>query len=322
MVLSFDEFINEKMGVALRVNQDDDVFGLSKIVNSFMDNISKNPNEDYSRGELILNQPVQVCYEPKGLKYHGVMGVAQQGEKIVIYKRYSDEDYLEIKYFLIHELVHIIQQITSSVDIKKLSIADRIKYLMVKPTIDELTNGDPNWLFMYLLYREELGEIFAWSNNAYEKAFQYKKDNPECSNQEVVKHVLKELYMTKSSFDIAMQDVYKDKNIFGAIISILVGNFSELSDIKTQSYFDKSIFRLPIILKMRRQLSNILHVHTNMEDIINNILLMINENMVELEKIRDEIIDSFVEHVKYWFEKIQNKLGKAIQLGIDDATEN
>ena len=321
MILSFEEFINEKMGVALRVNQDDDVLGLSKIVNSFMDNISKNPDEKYIKGELILNQPIQVCYEPKGFKYHGVKGVAQGGEKIIIYKRYTDDDYLEIKYFLVHELVHIIQQITSSVDVKKLSTADKIKFLMTKPTIDELTNNDPNLLFMYLLYREDFGEIFAWTNNAYEKAFQYKKDNPDCSNQDVVKHVLKELYMTKTIFDIAIQNIYIDEDLFRAIISILVGNFSELSDIKTQSYFDKSIFRLPTILKMRKQLSNILHEYTSTEDIVDNILVMIEENMYDLEKIKDKIVSSFEEHVKYWFEKIQNKLGKAIQLGIDDAIE-
>lgn len=321
MLLSFEEFINEKMGVALRVNQDDDAMGLSKVVNSFMDNISKNPNVSYTRNELILNQPIEISYEPQDIKYQGPAGVAISDEKIVIYKKILTDNYLEIKYCLIHELVHIIQHITSSIDYKNLSTADRIKFLMVRTTMDDLTSDD-NLSFVYMLYRSELGEIFAWSNNAYEKAFQYKKDNPKSSNQDVIKHVLKKINMTKTMFNTSMQDVYSDENMFRIILSILVGNFSELSNIKTQSYFDKSIFKLPVILKMRKELSKILHDYNDVGEIVGNILMMIEINIPELEKIKDKIIDSFVEHMKYWFEKIQNKLGKAIQLGIEDVIEN
>lgn len=327
MVLKFSDFVNEKMGVLSRLNQDDDIFGISKHVNLFMSEISRKPDEKYKTSILIIDTSVEISYEPvmNPKNKISVRGEASKnGECVKIYERLTTLNYLDVKYTLIHELTHCIQLITKKHQDEDTDTLNKIKDFLVKPTLEQVINSDSIEClsFMYLLYKEDLFETYAWCNNAYQFAYLCKMTNLESTNQEIVKRVLDKLGVSNTHLNNAIEYIKNDENGFDIVISTLVGNFSELSKDSKHRYFDKEVFKLPVVRKMKRELYDVLHSNKlNINDIVDGIVKIINDNMEELHKVRDIICDSFFDHLKYWFKYTQKRFGKSIQLGIDDVEE-
>lgn len=326
MILNFSDFVNEKMGVLSRMFQYDDIFGISKEVNSFIDTIRQKPADNYKTSIIILDTSVEISYEPKifskGLHERG--HATDDGRKVKIFERVTSSNILDIKYVLIHELTHCIQCITKRHHDENTDTLNKIKDFLVKPTLEQIVESDSIecMSFMYLLYKEDLFETYAWCNNAYECAYLNKLSKPELSNQEVVNIVLDKMGVSSTHLNNAIKYIKENDNGFYVVVSTLVGNFSELSKESKWRFFDKDIFKIPVVKKMKRELYDILHKNTfDIENIVADIVTLVNDNMDELNNVRDEICNSFFEHLKYWFKHTQKRFGKSIQLGIDDVEE-
>ena len=318
LILNFEQFVNEKMGVVSRVNQDTDVFKISEISNDFINKILKNPDKKYETTYLLINKSVYVVYDPKENPKSD--GFTDANGDIKIYKKITEDNFLKIKYLFIHELIHVIQQIRKKQSFNSYSYIDRIRYNLRKVTMSQIHQGLDSDYFMFLIYREDCYEITAWGNNAYASAFKYKLDNPDASNQDVVKHVLEDVKMNKKCLDDVIELVKNNETVFQAIIGMLIGHFSEIDGNKEQSYFDKSVFELNVVKKMRKEVKRALS-QSDEKITDNDLNFIIMSNISELLKVKNDIIKSFIEHMKYWFNKAQKQIGKTIQLGIDDATE-
>lgn len=317
MILNFHDYINEKMSTLTRFNQETDEFRVSEIVNNFINEILKNPNDTYKKTRIILDRAVEINYIPNTSTH--IKGSSSNGDTVNIYQRIDKSNQMDIKYLIIHELIHIIQQITSSVDERHLSFGEKIRRDLIQPTIDQLEYRGESTYFMYMLYRENMREIYAWSHDAYELAFSYKKKNPNKSNRDVVDYVLDEVQMSHKFLNIVVDYVKNDDCVFMSVVSILVGHFSEFGGIPKQLYFDKSIFDLEIIKMLKKETRDIVYNNNDIDDVENRLFQMINFHMSDLLSIKDEITSSFIEHLKYWHKRALEKWGKAIQLGIDDA---
>ena len=126
--------------------------------------------------------------------------------------------------------------------------------------------------------------------------------------------------MNRIFLNDAIKTINTDNNIFSMIITILVGHFSELHGNNGQRFFSKEIFELPIIKEMRKDVKLILHQNNNLEIIANKIIDLIKIYEPKLLNDKSVIIISFIQHLKYWYDKAIKQYGKAIQLGIDDAS--
>ena len=313
------DFLNEKLGVISRVFQEDDVFHISKITNEFIDIIMKTPENKYTDYYEIYDTVVQINYIPNtGIKQNAV--TKANGTVINIYLKAVEENYLLLKYTIIHELIHVLQIWTSNV-YENQSELDKIKTMLRKPYLDIDLLNDPEYrYFMYLLYREDLYEISAWAHDAYINAFKYKVKYPNKSNQDIATLVLSTISMNRIFLNDAIKTINTDDNIFSMIITILVGHFSELHGNNGQRFFSKEIFELPIIKQMRKDVKLILHQNNNLEIIANKIIDLIKIYEPKLLNDKSVIIISFIQHLKYWYDKAIKQYGKAIQLGIDDAS--
>lgn len=319
-------FMNEKMGIISRAYQECDEFRISQTINSFINNISQNIYEPYKITELILDKAVSITYQPNQ-NYNNIIGVTLNSNEIRIYQEYDAERYLEFKYFLVHELVHIIQGIYEK-QIDDYTLGDKIKYKLLRPYIDEFTNPDEYkdiMNFLCTFYYININEIHAWNHQAYEKAFSYKLKNPTYSNHQIMNLVLNDLYMTKQYLELAIDNIYNKFGAYTCIICILIGHFSFISSMKQQQFFDKEIFKLNSVKKLKNDIYNLMHTmkYADANKIIKVIkYTAIPENIMELYEDFKIITNSFINHFKYWFDKLQKKLDKAIQLGIDDANNS
>lgn len=316
--IDFDRILNEKLCVISQFDQQSDELGISEIANEFMNEISEIPKDNNKIYKSLLNHPVVLIYRP--IENPTYIGYAQDGNCIVIQKFVNDDNYLEIKYTLIHELIHIVQQIRTSVLSKYDTVGEKVKRKLMEVTIEDINPGTISDPFIYLMYRENIYEIYAWSHNGYEKAFSYKLKHPEKSDSDVMKHVLKRTQMDSDFLNMSIQRMKSDQQVFTMMIGILIGQFSEFTPQIGQRYFDRDVFLLPVVKKMKRAVMEVLNVYNNVDDIMTFIDFIIRENFNDLLKNKQMIIDSFVKHVKFWFDKAKVKMGKAITLGIEDAT--
>lgn len=316
-ILDFDLFVSEKMGVLEReIYQEYDEFQVSEIINDFMYNIRKRPNDKYETIKVLFGTPVRIVYKPS---VNPDINAASGNKIIYIYKRVSQDNYIDIKYTFTHELVHIIHQILSHNErpYDELSDIEKIRYKLIKNT-DIHENSRYLNLMTYLIDRNE---VYSRNQNAYILSFKYKKEHPNSSNQEIIKSVLNEIRMSKQFFSLAIKELEEDEDVFIYVIGFLLGNFFEFGKGGFQQYFDKSIFQIPVVKKMRNEIKQMVYNKFNLDGVCRDIKKLIKSHEQELEDNRDKIISSFVEHMEYWFNNAQKRLGKAIQLGIDDATE-
>lgn len=328
MLLKFDEYINEKMGVAAREVGDINENDISRIANSFMDKISMDPKKDYETTETFFDKKITIRYEPK---YFGDIkpsegdhpkGVGGYGF-IAIYVGLTDNNYLDIKYAIVHELVHILQTLRDD-NIKNFNVS--LRRNLIYPSDEQLYSdlGDKSLSsFLYMMYRNVPYEIYAWSNQGYAEAFKYKLDNPDKSNHDVVKHVLKTLKMSNEDLNKSLDSIKNNEMMFVTIVGAIVGQFSELSKntMEYYRYFDKSIFELPVIKTIRKEVKSLISDDYKRRSFDVYVSKLIDNHMDELKKHKNAIIDSFIKSFEYWFNKSKAKLGKAIQLGIDDSME-
>lgn len=322
MVLKFYDFLNlqlsEKMGVPLRIDQqNDDPMKISEIVNSFMDNISKNPDKEYKTCEKVFDRGVDITYKPKDI--HSGAVTSKDGLYILIEKKLTNFNYLEVKYILIHELVHSFQKIKLYHKKTDIDPLDKIKEMLLRPSIQELENN--NKYLPYLIYREYIYEISGWTNDAYLIAYKHKMNNPELPNNEIVQSTFFDLYLNKKTLEDTIHEIKTDDETFISIVTMMIGQFSELkTNMTNQSYFDRSVFELPVVKHMKNQVSIIMKDSHDCEEIKGAISQIIDLNMSKLLNDKQIIIESFIKHLEYWFEIARKRMGKAIQLGIDDAT--
>ena len=118
-----------------------------------------------------------------------------------------------------------------------------------------------------------------------------------------------------------INDIKTDNSIFECILSILIGHFSELDGNNGQRFFDNTVFKLPIIQNMRKVVRVILNTYIESEDIVENIITLIDEYKHKFGKDKNIIINSFIQHLTYWYDKAKKQYAKAIQLGIYDAND-
>ena len=319
MSIYLRNLLNEKLGVISRVFQEDDVFNISKITNNFISNIMNNPEVKYTGYYEVYDTVITINYIPNTSNKINAK-TKEDGTTIDIYLKTIKQNYLKIKYILIHELIHVLQIWTSN-DYENQSELDKIKTILRKPYLDtELLNDSKYKYFMYLIYREDLYEIAAWAHDAYITAFVYKASNLNVDNQTVVNYVLNKISMSKSFLNNTINKIYTSDDIYSMILNILVGHFSELHGNNGQRFFSSDIFELPIIKQMRKEVKNILYTYNDLDIIADKILDLIYIYESKLLYNKQQIINSFIEHMKYWYSKALKQYGKAIQLGIDDAS--
>lgn len=150
-----------------------------------------------------------------------------------------------MKYLIIHELVHVIQNLRKKK--KHLSFLDKMRGYLRDVNTKNINDINDSKYFTMLLYREDLYEIYTWSNDAYITAYQYKCKYPDKSNQDIVNYTLKDVEMSSLYLNTAVDLIYKENRIYDVIIDILFGHFSVLGSKSEQEFFDKSVFDLSII---------------------------------------------------------------------------
>ena len=316
---SFETFLIEKQGVAEReVYQETDEFRISEISNNFINHILEYPDDDYIVHEVILDSAISINYLPNEGE---TGGKADSGRDVCLYDRISNQNFLHIKYMLVHELVHIIQHKTSKTNIvDDLSPLEQLKIALLKVTSDNIKESE-SILFTYLVYREDIKEIHAWNHQAYITSFKYKMDNPNASNSEIIKHTLDKIKLSSNALFIAKHEAKKYDTSFDLIISVLIGHFFELKKGgHHQVFFDKDIFKLDVVKKMRKEMKDIIHNNSDINDMVLSTVDMMSKYRDELEVHHRFITDSFIKHLEYWFKFAQKRAGKAISLGIEDAT--
>ena len=311
-------FLNEQMGVIARVFQEKEVYDISKITNDFLKKIYKNPNKSYTDYYEILTNAIQIKYDPNTNNSNNAQ---TNGNIIYIYTHATKENYFQIKYLIIHELVHVIQ-LWYDREYDYMNRIEKIKYYFRKQYIDKLSKLKANSSykkFIYLLYREDLYEIYAWAHDAYINAFLCKVKNSKIDNQNIVNIVLKNIFINTQFLNNVINNIKNNKRIYNIIIEILVSHFAELDGNNGQRFFDKHIFELDIVKQLRKDVKYILQKENNASKTVKDIKHLIKTYNSELLEAKDIIIDSFIEHMKYWYSKALKQYGKAIQLGIDDA---
>lgn len=320
-IIDFWEFINEKQGVITRMdmNKNVDIFDISKIVNNFINHISQHPDEKYITTEHILDKFIRILYDPNMEDEQKKGGYTDSVGNISIYAPIDATNMIEVKYILVHEMVHSLQIIKDKK--KDKTSLDKLNRLLTSPSLTNIMDADDDSkYFLYLIYREDINEVPAWSNNAYMYAFKYKSENPNMSNEDIVKNVLSDIYMDTNFYNSAIKYIRNNDNIFFSIINILVGNFSEISKRSTPHSFDDRVFKLDVVKRLRKDIKNIISPKLKVEEMQYPIMQLIQIYMDELKEHKDIIIDSFLTQLDYWFKRAQVKLGKAISLGIEDAT--
>ena len=101
----FNVYINEVIGLVNReMYRNVDVSELSKIIHDFMQHIKQNPTTTYETVEFLFNKAIKIIYKPTN---NGINGETRKDE-IYLYKEVNDENFLNVKYTLAHELVHMI----------------------------------------------------------------------------------------------------------------------------------------------------------------------------------------------------------------------
>ena len=321
MSIDFRNYIlNEKMGVISRIFQETEVNRISEIINDFTENIYKNPIKKFSTTYGLLDTVITVNYKPnKNTLKNG----DTNGYNINIYLIANKTNYLKLRYTIIHELVHIIQKWYSS-DINNLSFIEQIKYYLRRPYLDiiQLTKEEKenSKYLLYLLYREDLYEISTWAHDAYINAFKYKVKYPNKSNQDIVNLVLNSISMNTQFLNNTIKEIKSNDYIFNIIVLILISHFSELDGNNGQRFFDKSIFELNVVKQMKKDMREILNSTYEPDEIADKIVELSNEYIFKLRSYKIIIENSFINHLIYWFNKAKKQYGKAIQLGINDAT--
>ena len=320
-ILSFEEYITEKSGIIERnLYTEIDSTELSKIINRFMRHIIMKPKNEYVIHENVFNKLITIKYKPSiKPKNNGSTGK----NIIYIYREVNDSNYLDVKYTLAHEMVHLIHQILSKNNIpyEDLDELGKLRYDLVKITSENIESYKKSKNLTDLLYLIDTNEVFSRNQNAYIEAFKYKKENSEILNQEIVNFVLDKIKMTKEYLDKSLIELKTDKSAFSIVISFLIGNFNELGKSGYQQFFDKSIYQIQTVKKMRKDIKKSIHNVFYIDEMRQNALNVINEYMDDLYQYKEENMESFIEHMKYWFNEAQKRIGKAIQLGIDDAIE-
>lgn len=322
MYIDFTNLLNEKMGIISRVNQTTDVFHISELSNKFIDEIYKDVDNICILYEYLLDHAIKLKYDPNTKNN----GAETNGDNIYIYTKANKNNKYIIKYLIIHELIHVIQKIRSSDHIEHYNYIELVRYYLrnlkfVSPNENDDEETIKHKYFLYMLYREKIYEISAWGNNAYIKAYLYKIQYPNMVNQRIINQVLSDVYMTQNVLNNVIDSIKYNDETYNIIISILIGHFSELDGNTGQSYFDKSVFNLDVIKKMRED-ANVLNLIVNgdPEELAEELFDLIPKYKHELNQVKGIIISSFIKHLQYWFKKAQVQLGKAIQLGIDDAS--
>lgn len=333
--------LDEKQGVLVRVNQNEDIFKISYIVNSFLQSISNDTDKKITEYYMVLYHTVTLYYIPT--ENLDTIAKTSHDLDITLYKQLTPDNYLEIKYSLIHELIHCIQNLRKKYTVKDYTEIDNIRIYVRKLLANKIYNDDIDLnqfnnctdsekeyklneynkrrYFSYLLYREELDEIYAWSNDAYIMAYIQKVKNPDMSNSDIMTYVINDINMSNKQLLQTIDFIKTDEKSWEIIVSILFSHLPEFGKKHEQIYFDRSIFELEEIEQLRPTIQVILKGYKSTDTKSNMLITMVkNTAHTVLLPIKKEILNSFIDYIKYWHKKAIIKIGKAIQLGIEDGS--
>ncbi|MCM1218244.1 MAG: hypothetical protein NC548_27475 [Lachnospiraceae bacterium] len=294
-----------------------DEYGVSHIINDFMDIISKNPDKEYEIPYSYFNEAIIIKYKPT---HNTLVNGETRRRYIYIYTHYTPKQHLNIKYTLAHELVHMTHQILSNNErpFEDLDDIGKIRHILIKQNINNI-NSKLNYI-SYIMYMEDKNETLAKNQNAYIWSFRYKQENPTCSSGDVVGHVLSKLKVDDAHFKLSLHEL-KYSDSFDFILILLVGHFHEFGKTGIIRYFDKHIYYIPFIKKMRNELQQIMSSNEFTDRKLNGVKELIYKYKDDFYNHKDEILKSFIHNFKDNFNDMKKRIGKSIQLGLDDASE-
>ena len=315
-ILDYLSYLKEMRGTVVKEPYNEvDEYGASKIINDFMTKIYESPNEDYDDYVLLFSECIGILYRPDGGD-RNVYGLTIN-DKIYIYKEVNSDNFLQIKYTLAHEITHMIHQILSRND----APYDKLNTLgKLRRNLLDKGNFTDSTYFNHILYLIDTNEVFARNQNAYYYAFKEKTEHPNSSDHEIVNIVFRRMGMTEMHLSFAKKDLKNNEDAFNCIISLLVGQFFELGKSGIQSFFDKSVFQLDVVKKMRNEMRDIVYNNPSIENMTERTKEMMEKYNTELNENKSEIVDSFLKHFDDWFYKAKDRLRRSIYLGIEDAT--
>ena len=319
----FDTYITEKSGVIERnIYNETNVEEISKIIGGFMSHIMIYPDDNYETHKMMFNELVSLKYIPTpNCESNGVT----HKRSIIIYRQVNRDNYLDVKYTLAHEIVHMMHQILSknSRPYEDLDNIGKLRHSLLEITSENIQDYKNSPILMLMIYMIDENEVYSRNQNAYIKAFEYKSKNDfTLSNQEIVSDVFNDIHMTNDYFNAAVEELKNNEETFSLVISFLIGNFFELGKSGFQQYFDKKVFNIPVVKKMKNEIRKSIHNKNDIKYMCRDVLDIIKKYKYELDEYKSEIEESFIEHMRYWFDNARKRLGKSISLGIEDATIN
>lgn len=315
---NFRAYLDERMRVLQReMYTEVDEYGVSRIVNDFIEHISKNPDDNYEEPYQYFDTAIEISYKPThNSDVHG----ETRYKHIYLYTPYSSEKHLEIKYTLVHELVHMTHQILSENErpYEDLDMMGKIRHKLIRQNINNM-NKELKFI-PHILYMEDKNETFALNQNVYIWSFKYKKENPHYTNKEIIDRVFRKIKIDAGHLSLTMRELKNLEDAYRFIVILLVGHFHEFGKSGMIRYFDKHIYDIPFIKKMRDELRMMLKKHEfNLDKVREFVENLIVNNWDNFCQHKSEIIESFANNLEHHFGEMKKLMSKPVQLGIDDA---
>lgn len=284
----------------------------------------------------IFGKDIDISYEPKPQK-NKYMPIADANDKIVhIYQAITKDNEEEMHYVLLHELTHTLQIIKTKERIAEYSktptnqMWERISY-MLSINVDNalyFKRTSPEGMLSYLIYRLHKHEEYAWSNNMYidavreqeKRIINYMDTNPKTTLDEV----MRANFISIQTYNDIVSKIKEGSGILDEmIISDLISFFNEISRSKiAYLHFDKSVFQIPEVKKMRKTVAKIIDSNMSEENTVYALADIATKYTKILQKtpeVLDKIKASFIERMNRRFKSVYQRFTKAILLGIEDA---
>ena len=138
-----------------------------------------------------------------------------------------------------------------------------------------------------------------------------------------ITEIIDYMFVSKADFQNFINDIYSNDNIAHIVMADLVLFFHEINKHRIGiCRFDKEIFNLPEIKKIRQYIKNNVPDRINQSNIIDN-AQYINNAITHIENnlnpdIKKKIYDSFVKRITSIYIKCYKKFSKAVSLAISD----
>lgn len=328
----------EKQGVlAGRVFSDGlpstDTDEMERAAEEIVDELEKHASDDrHDFTVTLLGIPVKVEYRPDDRSVAGATAYA--GRLVTVHRRYDPDDRETMLYAMYHELLHITQFYTSNR--KKMYIEEPwLRHDADATGNIDIKEADVTFTMKYMIYVTGTHERRAYCHQAYLHALR------ECrrgaSPRDAVKTSVAGILKTGTMDPLeacVMRGAAEPNGIYRPfamyVMNDLVNFFRELSSINiAQCNFDREIFRLPAVMRIRRKLKEMFpDRHENRPSGGNAAAIRAAAARAATamcdglpKETREEICRSFVSHLRYRYDRALRAFSKAASLAVDDWNE-